>query len=123
MLNFFELLPKDATQTMETARETIPDNCAQNIAEPKPAGNAGEHGGQFDGAPLAHQRPAPASAAWDHTAQRRFKHLAVKEALATITEEELAELESLTSLRRRETASKASAENLAERNPPHPAIS
>jgi len=99
---------------MQTAPETTPINCAQNAAEAKPIGNTGENGSQFAGGSLADQRTAPAQGVWDHAAQRRFKHLAVKEALATITDEELSELESLTGLRRRETAAKASAENLAD---------
>jgi hypothetical protein len=99
---------------MQTVPESIQSNPAQNVAEAKSVGKAGEPGSQFAAGSLTDQGAAPAPAVWDHAAQRRFKHLAVKEALATITEEELGELESLTTLRRRQTASKGSAENLAD---------
>ena len=99
---------------MQTAPKTTPIDRAQEVAEARPIGNAAEHGSQFASGSLADQRAAPAQDVWDHSTQRRFKHLAVKEALATITDEELSELETLTSLRRRETAAKASAEHLAD---------
>jgi hypothetical protein len=102
-------MPKDAIRTMQIAPETIQINDAEEVAESKPIGNACDRASQFADGSLADQHAAPAQEVWDRAAQRRCKQLAVKEALATITEEELAELESLTSLRHRETAPKASA--------------
>jgi hypothetical protein len=110
-LNFMAMAPKDGSQNMQTAQETPRIDSLGEATEATPCGSG--YQSQSAGESLFVQQIFPADRVWDRAAQRRFKALAVKEALQTITTGELAELESLSSLRRRETAPKATAEEMA----------